>query len=323
MLTTTFASWWGGAWSGCARRESERVIADLAEQDSELIAKGLILLARQERDRLGRELRERFRFVLSRREGGYVLRFEGGRPRTPEQATRWVDLFVHAVAFEGALRAMRAVATYYPEPDRARMVCNAFLDVMRDAPGALYGAIAEASFEPAVGEYAEAMRAAWARSHLHKGFSPQLRRALGGEDWEIELMGATRLAWAKRDPDAPLKRGTRFRDMLPRQKDGRRQRAPGPDFVNEVSKVLEGRSTGEKPEPKEIELALFSELEKVRETALRRGREAGLPPREMQLVEVLASNPGITNRAAGELLGIAEGTVKSMKHRIKAADVAV
>jgi hypothetical protein len=249
------------------RRESEHVIADLAKRNPETIAKGLIVLTRVERGRLHSELRVGFGFTLSHGDVGYVCRFERSRPRTPGEAARWVDLFVHAVAFEGALRAMHAAAEYHPEPDRGHQVVNAFLDAIREAPGALYGALAEAGFEPAVREYGAAMLAAWTRSHLHSDLNPTLRRALRGEGWENELVNAAALAWADRDPAAPFERGTRFRDTLPRQADGRRRKAPGPpDLVNLTSRALEGREIGPEKtdeEPEEIVLASFADREKM------------------------------------------------------------
>jgi DNA-binding CsgD family transcriptional regulator len=61
------------------------------------------------------------------------------------------------------------------------------------------------------------------------------------------------------------------------------------------------------------ELAEFAN----REMALKRGRDAGLPPREYELYKFFVDNPRSTNVQAAQTLGIAVGTVKSLKHRIK------
>lgn len=295
------------------RRESEQFIAGAAAQDAEAVARRLIVFARIERVKLRGELRERFGFSLDHGEDGYVCCFEKPtrRPKTPEETARWVDLFVHAVAFEEALLAMNHAATDFAGRDQARMVCNAFLDAMRESP-TVYGAVAGAGFEPTVREYAAAMLTAWTRSHLHKGFNPKLRRALGGEGWEQELVKATALAWADRDPDAPLKRGTRFRDTLRRTADGRRQKAPGPpDLVNLTSAALEGRdTTPKKPEPPETGAFTLAEQERLR----RKARDAGLTPQERQVFELFVSNPRITNPEIAAQLGITRnhaGVVRS------------
>jgi len=62
-----------------------------------------------------------------------------------------------------------------------------------------------------------------------------------------------------------------------------------------------------------IELAAFAEQEAV----LKRGRDVKLPPREYELFKFFVHNPGATNAQAARALGIAIGTVKSLKHRIK------
>lgn len=62
-----------------------------------------------------------------------------------------------------------------------------------------------------------------------------------------------------------------------------------------------------------MELAEFAE----RETLLKQGRDARLPPREYELFRFFVHNPGATNAEAAHGLGVAVGTVKSMRHRIK------
>jgi DNA-binding CsgD family transcriptional regulator len=79
-----------------------------------------------------------------------------------------------------------------------------------------------------------------------------------------------------------------------------------------VLKMIEQPQT---PHVEEAELAMFAHDE--REALLKRGRDAGLPPSEYELLKVLAANPKIPNREAADKLGKSVGTVKKLKHNIK------
>jgi len=224
---------------------------------------------------------------------------------------------VALAGFEMALDGMWLAAAYSPPQDRARMICNAFADTMREGPAA-YAAFAncEEKYAPGVREYASAMLAAWARSYL-KSY-PATKAALEGPGWENELVSAALLAFQELDEldsDAQFKRSTRFRDSLPRQKDGRRQRALGPpDLVNLVDRHLSGRDSGRDTKSPEHEIAAFAEREA--EALLRRGREVGLPPKEYQYLQLLAASPRISYSEAARELKIAKGTAKKLKHNI-------
>ena len=62
--------------------------------------------------------------------------------------------------------------------------------------------------------------------------------------------------------------------------------------------ILREPDEEQKAKPPELEFVTFAE----RETLLRRGREAGLPPTEFQLLKLLAANPRISDpEAACEL----------------------
>jgi DNA-binding CsgD family transcriptional regulator len=61
------------------------------------------------------------------------------------------------------------------------------------------------------------------------------------------------------------------------------------------------------------ELATFA----AREAALKKSRLAGLTPREHELFKFFLENPGAKNAEAARELGVAEGTVRSLKSRIK------
>ena len=295
------------------RLRAEREIAEVARVYPQMAAEEMLVFARTEQDRLRRQLLETFGFSVSREGSGFRCRFVSPkrRPKTPEKSAEWIDAVVALVGFEMALDGM-LLAAYFPPPDQARMVCNAFSDVMRETPAA-YAAFAncQEEYAPGAREYASAMLAAWARSYL-KSY-PATKAALEGPGWENELVKAALLAWQDLDPDSPIKRGTRFRDTLEKQTDGRRQKAPGsPDFINLVDKHLTGRDRWQHAESPERELATFAEHE--REALLRRGREVGLPPREYQYLKLWAGNPRITYSEAASELGISKGTAKKLKH---------
>jgi DNA-binding CsgD family transcriptional regulator len=299
-----------------ARRRAEQKLAEAAKEFPEMAAMEMLLFARSERDRLQRQLLETFGFSVSRESSGFRCHFASPerRPKTPEEAARWINAVVALAGFEMALDGMWLAAAYFPPPDRARKVCDAFADTMRETP-AVYAAFAnrQEEYAPGVKEYASAMLAAWARSYL-KSY-PGTNAALQGEGWENELVSAALLAFPKLGPDYPIKRGTRFRDTLPKQKDGRRQRAPGkPDFINIVDRVLSGREGGEERKSVEHEFATF--VERERDALLRRGRDVGLPPREYKYLKLLAENPRISYGEAARELGISKGAAKKLKHNI-------
>jgi DNA-binding CsgD family transcriptional regulator len=81
------------------------------------------------------------------------------------------------------------------------------------------------------------------------------------------------------------------------------------------SAVLKKIEQPQSPHVEEAELAMFANDE--REALLRRGRDAGLPPSEYELLKLLAAKPKIPNREAADKLGKSVGTVKKLKHNIK------
>jgi DNA-binding CsgD family transcriptional regulator len=304
------------------RRQAEQTLAEAARDYSKMAAREMLLFARTERDRLRRQLLETFGFSVNREGSGFRCRFTSPerRPKTPEESAEWLDAVVALVGFEIALDGMWLAAAYFPPPVRARMICNAFSDVMRETP-AVYAAFAtgEEDLAPGAKEHAAATAAAFVRSHL-KSY-PSTKAVLEGPNWASELVKATLLAFQELDEldeldsNSPIKRSTRFRDTLPKQKDGRRQKAPGPpDLINLVDRHLAGRESGQKAKPQELEFATFAERE--REALLRRGREAGLPPREYEYLKLLAESPRISYSEAARELKIAKGTAKKLKHNI-------
>jgi DNA-binding CsgD family transcriptional regulator len=66
--------------------------------------------------------------------------------------------------------------------------------------------------------------------------------------------------------------------------------------------------------PEVQDLVAFAQRE--REAVLKRGREAGLPPREYELLKLLVDKPNTSSREAGEALNITPGAVRALKSRI-------
>jgi DNA-binding CsgD family transcriptional regulator len=83
------------------------------------------------------------------------------------------------------------------------------------------------------------------------------------------------------------------------------------DLRSEVARRLEKR--GAPPEPDLRDSVEFAE----RETLLKRGKDAGLPPREYELLNLLVEKPKMSSREAGQRLGISPGAVRALKSRIK------
>jgi hypothetical protein len=80
-----------------------------------------------------------------------------------------------------------------------------------------------------------------------------------------------------------------------------------------VKKIKQRLSVQPTPPAEEIELAIFAE----REALLKRGRDAGLPPREYELFKLYVEEPKISSREAGQRLGLSAGAVRTLKARIK------
>ena len=343
------------------RRRVVSGIYRFAGRGPETAARGLIVLATRERDRLHAELQASFGFSVVRDPKGFRCRFTspGRRPKTPEEKVAWLDGLVLLVGYVRALDVMHGAVATSPRmaegelsaevydrarktprdraievgaeaarreredvawklrEDRPKRVVHAFIDAYERTPVLYFAFAADEGSDPFVREYASAMAAGWARTYL-KGFpGSKIEEVLEGEDWANELVSASLLAWQELGPDSPIKHGTRFRDKLPRQQDGRRQRTPGPpDLINSVSRILDDSGSGQKASPPELELAAFADRE-TREAALQRGRDAGLTPREMEFYRFFIENPTAKNSEAADHFRVSVGTVKKIKHRIK------
>ncbi len=303
------------------RRKAEREVVELVGEDPETAAVGLIVLTRERREELRRELASRFGFVMDPQPGGgFVCRFAspGREPKTQEQWAQWLDAVVALAGLEAAQEAMFGAAAYFPWADQPRKVCDAFSDVMLEAPAAYNAFAASEVFSQPVREYAQVMAAAWARSHLRQRPGSKSGKALNSEGWAPELVNAASLAWAgfqEQPPkrNAPIKRGRRFRETLPRQRDGKLARSPGPDLINLIDRLFGGSEVSRPEQPPELELAAVAD----REALLKHARVAGLAPREMEVYRLFVENPGIKCREAAEQLGVSVGAVKKTKNRIK------
>ena len=85
--------------------------------------------------------------------------------------------------------------------------------------------------------------------------------------------------------------------------------------VREARTLLGREARERRPSRQEVavHLAGFAERERTHKA----GRDAGLPPREYELFTFFVDNPGATNPQAARALGVAVGTIKSMRYRIK------
>lgn len=83
-----------------------------------------------------------------------------------------------------------------------------------------------------------------------------------------------------------------------------------------VKKIEQRLSSTPTLPPGEIELATFVDSED-RKRLLKRGRDAGLPPREYQVLEFLVENPRITSVEIAQRLGISASAVRTLKSRIE------
>jgi len=92
------------------------------------------------------------------------------------------------------------------------------------------------------------------------------------------------------------------------------ERAAGRGNLMDVRTEAVRRLEKAEARPEVQELAVFAQRE--REAVLKRGREAGLPPREYQLLKLLVDKPNISSRGAGNALGITPGAVRALKSKI-------
>ena len=85
--------------------------------------------------------------------------------------------------------------------------------------------------------------------------------------------------------------------------------------VREARTLLGREARERRPSRQEVavHLAGFAERERTHKA----GRDAGLPPREYELFTFFVDNPDATNPQAAQALGVAVGTIKSMRYRIK------
>ncbi len=92
-----------------------------------------------ERTLLHRELRRRFGVELRPEEGkGFRYDFVVAvrAPSNLKEAALCTDWIVDLTSLELALRTMCHAAAFFPAADRAQKVCDAFVDVFEQTPGA-------------------------------------------------------------------------------------------------------------------------------------------------------------------------------------------
>lgn len=201
----------------------------------------------------------------------------------------------------------------------ARAVLCTYLYVMRNAPIA-YAPLAQRGEGPPaqkrLQEAALGALSAWVRSRIR--LYPSLRKVLAREGRPDEVL-------ENEVPGEILAELSRLEalqsrpDDLAAHLDVLGKRGVYKFLVNRVSGNLrnperaEHGKAGTDQRPDELELATFAE----REALLRRGRDVGLPPREFELLKLLAENPKLSHREAARELGVAVSTAKMLRRNIR------
>jgi DNA-binding CsgD family transcriptional regulator len=183
----------------------------------------------------------------------------------------------------------------------ARLVCAAYLLAWKRMPGMIAATIE--TFQNAVPHLAnETGLAEYVTGHLATHTSMWTNRRLWAGIDERREEGETLFARLLKELPAEAlaayaEKPLAWGDLM--------------DLRSEVARRLEKRSAP--PEPDLRDSAEFAE----RETLLKRGKDAGLPPREYELLKLLVEKPKMSSREAGQRLGIFPGAVRALKSRIK------
>jgi hypothetical protein len=216
--------------------------------------------------------------------------------------------------FDSALLRMISVRATGERGERAaRLVCAAFISAWRDIPGMM--AVAIEAFQKAVPRLANTTGLAeYLTGHLatHTSMQTNLRLRAGVAERREE--GET--LFARLLKELPAEALTAYREKPPAWGDLM-------DLRSKVARRLEKRDVS--PAAGLRDLVQFAD----REALLRRGREAGLPPREYELFGLVMREPerflryGKLNHAeAAREMNLAEGTIKSLWSRIRKTLVA-
>ena len=211
-------------------------------------------------------------------------------------------------AFDHALLSMIMLRDTGERGERlSRLVCAAFLQSWSMIPGILAATIE--AFQKAVPRIAnEAGLAEFLTAHLAIHTSLRRNRRLRAGIDELREEGESRFARLLKELPAEAvvtyaERPRSWSDLM--------------DLRTEVARRLEKRDAA-----KEKELFTFTQRE--REEVLKRGKDAGLSPREYQLVALVAGDPErflkngkLNHSEAAHAMGVAVGTTKSLWSRTK------
>jgi DNA-binding CsgD family transcriptional regulator len=229
-------------------------------------------------------------------------------------------------------------------PDDTRQRLRRMADFLESPEWRAYWSAAKASMS---GDEAPIRR--WAEERTGCKPNPRLRVRLGGESlgddtpaetWRVVRVNGARLkskakANSVRESVPEILAGIRrfgsvewslttsalggqtseqvLRDMIPGLAYELKGSIPDTALTGEIVNQIRREAT-ERSDARSTAMGLAAFAD--REALLKRGRDAGLPPREYELYKFFVDNPGATNVEAAQRLGVALGTVKSLKHRI-------
>ena len=244
------------------------------------------------------------KYALSRFGVDLKDREQRKRLRWPNLADAW-EYTLLAIKYDvtdNAWSLMMLVHTTGERGERlARLVCAAYLLAWKRMPGMIAATIE--TFQNAVPHLAnETGLAEYLTGHIATHTSMWTNRRLRAGIDERREEGETLFARLLKELPAEAlaayaEKPLAWGDLM--------------DLRSEVARRLEKR--GAPPEPDLRDSVEFAE----RETLLKRGKDAGLPPREYELLNLLVEKPKMSSREAGQRLGISPGAVRALKSRIK------
>jgi DNA-binding CsgD family transcriptional regulator len=258
-------------------------------------AEGLLFIVPKEMDALEREAWACFGYDLGRRRkrDDFALRGFSAALEFVRIANRYYTL-------ERVMQRWAVLVNSGLSGERLLLgVCESFLEAWRERPG--LAAVGIESIEACLPDkFRGLVLSAYLTSYLATHTSLHTNRRLRHGIDERREEGETRFARLLKELpvealDAYRNRPHSFGDLM--------------DIRTEAARRLEKRDTP----PDLRELAQFAD----REALLKRGRDAGLPPKEYEVFKLFVENPGIKYREVADKLDVSIGTVSKMKSRIK------
>jgi DNA-binding CsgD family transcriptional regulator len=185
----------------------------------------------------------------------------------------------------------------------AQAVCDAFIGAYKERPG--LAAVGIESLEACLpdrfkGLVLSTYLTSYLATHTSLHANPRLKHSID----ELREEGESRFARLLKELPA---------EALAAYRDRPRDVGNLMEIRTEAARRLEKRDAP--PVPDMRDLAEFADRE-TREALLKRGKDAGLPPKEYELFKLLVEKPGISSREAAHKLGITAGAVRTLKSRI-------